>query len=142
MRKFNKLKIYVSTIFCILVFTLYVHPSFAKKKLSVKEENAVNHTMRLLQMDTENLHIAFDKKDWETMAKLAQKVHDACGGLESRGDLNIPLEFDDFRIHSENLHDYAEELIKASNEKDIDEAKRAYKKMEKTCVGCHNIFRR
>ena len=126
-------------------FFFFVIPSqsaIAKKKdFGYKDEKAVSHTMRMLQMNTENLHIAFEKKDWKQMAKLALEIHDACTGLEVRGNMDVPIEFDDFRLFNENLHDNAEAIVKASKEEDIDKAKAAYKEMEKTCVGCHKIFR-
>ncbi len=137
----DKKTVFVATVFCMFAFVLYAKPTFARKKFDYSEEKEVSHTMRMLQMNTENLHIAFDKKDWDQMGKLALEIHDACGRLETRGDMDVPVEFDDFRIHSENLHDYAEALVDASKKNDIDAAKKAYKKMEKTCVGCHKIFR-
>lgn len=141
MVNFN-LKLFSLITFCIFSLVISIRPAMAKKKeFDYKDEKAVSHTMRMLQINTENLHIAFEKRDWKQMEKLAMAIHDACAGLESRGDMDVPLEFDDFRIFGENLHDYAEEIVKASKKQDIDKAKVAYKDMEKTCVDCHRIFR-
>ncbi len=139
--KINKFKFLAILVLAVSSFAICSGQATAKKKLSYEDQKAVDHIMRMLQMDTENLHIAFDKKNWTKMEFLAQKIHDGCAGLEKRGDVDVPPEFDDFGILSGNLHDYAEELIAASKRKDIEEAKLAYKRMEKTCVKCHNIFR-
>ncbi|MGR3318357.1 MAG: cytochrome c [Candidatus Anammoxibacter sp.] len=141
MGNFN-VKLFSLMAFSVLFIAISVQPAIAKKKeFGYKDEKEVSHTMRMLQMNTENLHIAFEKQDWKQLGKLALKIHDACTRLETRGNMDIPVEFDDFRLFSENLHDYAEAIVKASKEQDIDKAKVAYKEMEKTCVDCHKIFR-
>ena len=127
--------------FCVFSLSIFVQTSFAKKKFTTKEEREVSHTMRMLQLNTENLHIAFEKRDWKEVGKLAMSIHDSCANIEARGDMDVPLEFDDFRIFSENMHDYAEKLVNASKREDIESAKVAYKGMEKTCVDCHKKFR-
>ena len=142
MRNYNfRLLVLINLV--ILSFIISIQPAFAEKKeLSYDDKKKVDHTMRMLQINTENLHIAFEKRDWGEMEKLAMEIHDACAGLESRGDMDVPLEFDDFRIFSENMHDHAEKIVAASKLRDIDKAKLAYKDMEKTCVNCHRIFRK
>ncbi|MGR3220357.1 MAG: cytochrome c [Candidatus Anammoxibacter sp.] len=141
MINFN-VKLFSLVAFSVFFIAISGQPAIAKKKeFSYKDGKEVSHTMRMLQMDTENLHIAFEKQDWKQLGKLALKIHDACARLEMRGNMDIPVEFDDFRLFSENLHDYAEDIVKASKAQDIDKAKVAYKKMEKTCVSCHKIFR-
>lgn len=134
-------RIFLFAFFLVIGVTGFQSVFAEKKEFSYKERREVSHAMRMLQINTENLHIAFEKRDWEEMGKLAMAVHDACAGLSSRGDMDVPLEFDDFRLFSENLHDYAEEIIAASKVQDNERAKTAYKKMEKTCVGCHKRFR-
>lgn len=142
MKSFSKMKIYGAVIFCVFAFGFFVKPTFAEKKeLSYKEKKDVDHMMRMVQMDTENLHIAFERRNWRMMEKLAQEIHDACAGLESRGDTDAPLEFDDFRLNTQKMHDSSEAIIDASKAKNLEEAKSAYKRMERACVDCHRIFR-
>ncbi|MGR3177422.1 MAG: cytochrome c [Candidatus Anammoxibacter sp.] len=141
MRNFN-VKLFSLIAFSVFFMAISVQPAIAKKKeFGYKDDKEVSHTMRMLQVNTENLHIAFEKQDWKQLGKLALKIHDACARLETRGNMDIPVEFDDFRLFSENLHDYTEAIVNASKEQDIDKAKVAYKGMEKTCVGCHKIYR-
>lgn len=141
MRGLN-LKPFVLTSFC--VFSLVISSQLAvaeKKEFTYKDEKAVSDAMRMVQINTENLLIAFDKMDWNQMETLAMAIHDACMGLESYGNADVPVEFDDFRLLNENLHDYAEAIVTASKEHKIDKAKVAYKDMEKTCLDCHRKFR-
>ena len=77
---------------CIFSFSFFVlQTADAKKKFTGKEEREVSHTMRMLQLNTENLHIAFEKRDWKEVGRLAMSIHDSCSNLETRGRYGCPF---------------------------------------------------
>lgn len=119
--------------------------SYAAKgeDIQLKDKKKVDQTMRIFQINIENLHIAFEQKDWRKIQKLSQEIAESCAGIEdSRKGVDMPIEFDDFKLANENLRDYAKEIMNASMMRDIDAVKKAYKNMEDTCTQCHNKFRK
>ena len=84
--------------FGVFFIAISVQPAIAKKKeFGYKDEKAVSHAMRMLQMNTENLHIAFEKRDWKQVGKLALLINDASARLEMRGKMKKPIEKDQYR---------------------------------------------
>ena len=95
---------------------------------------------------------SFDNKDFSIIKKGASKLKkwglemenffpNGSNTLPSEANENIWLESEKFKVAIENFTQASANLIKITDEKDLDKTIAAFRSLADTCKGCHKKFR-